>query len=56
MPFGLKNAPDTFQRSMDVVLAQVKWRTALEYLYHIVILFKAADEHVTHLKHVLTLL
>ena len=31
MPFGLRNAPGTFQRAADVILSKVKWKTALVY-------------------------
>lgn len=32
MPFGLRNAPSTFQRSADVILSNFKWQFALAYL------------------------
>ena len=37
MPFGLCNAPSTFQRAMDLVLAGAKWRTCLVYLDDILV-------------------
>ena len=37
MPFGLKNAPGTFQRAANVILAGVKWQFALVYLDDIII-------------------
>ena len=30
--FGLCNAPATFQRAMDMILAVVKWQICLVYL------------------------
>ena len=40
MPFGLCNAPATFQRLMDMVLAGVKWSICLVYIDDIVIMGK----------------
>jgi hypothetical protein len=37
MLFGLTNAPATFQRMVDVVLAGLKWNTCLVYLAEIVV-------------------
>ena len=37
MPFGLRNAPATFQRPIDIVLSSVKWQFALVYLDDIAI-------------------
>lgn len=56
MPFGLKNAPATFQRAMDVIVAPVRWQTALVYLDDIVIFFRTLEEHITHVRQVLSLL
>ena len=38
LPFGLCNAPATFQRAMDMILAGVKWKTCLVYLDDVVVL------------------
>ena len=38
MPFGLCNAPATFQRLMDWVLAGMQWETCLVYLDDIIVL------------------
>lgn len=56
MPFGLREARGTFQRSMDVVLLTVKWQFALDYLDNIVIFSKTTKEHIYHMREVLTLL
>ncbi len=37
MPFGLCNAPSTFQRLMEIVLAGLRWNTCLAYLDDIVV-------------------
>jgi hypothetical protein len=40
MPFGLANAPATFQRLMDQVLNRLQWTTCLVYLDDILVLVK----------------
>ena len=32
MPFGLRNAPATFQRCLDILLSELRWKTCLVYL------------------------
>ena len=52
MPFGLCNAPATFQRLMDAVLAGVPWNSCLVYLDDIIILGRTFEEHLCNLNHV----
>lgn len=56
LPFGLCNAPATFQRAMDIILAGVKWRVCLVYLDDVIVFSRSAEEHLAHLDQVLTLL
>ena len=52
MPFGLCNAPATFQRAMDALLAELKWHSTLVYLNDILIYSKSPGEHLHHLQEV----
>ena len=52
MPFGLCNAPATFQRFMDLVLAGLKWQCLLVYLDDIIIFSPEADQHIDDLHQV----
>jgi Reverse transcriptase (RNA-dependent DNA polymerase) len=56
MPFGLFNAPATFQRALDLILAGVKWKYALVYLDDVIVYSRNAEEHLGQLDHVLSLL
>ena len=53
MPFGLCNAPATFQRLMDLVLAGVQWSHCLVYLDDIVVVGNSFDNHLQNLSVVL---
>ena len=53
MPFGLKNAPGTFQRAADIILASVKWQFVLVYLDGVIVYSKSIEEHFDHLYAVL---
>ena len=53
MPFGLVNAPATFERLMERVLTGLQWQTCLVYLDDIIIYSKGADEHRRRLEEVL---
>lgn len=54
MPFGLCNAPATFERMIDNVLRGLKWKTCLCYLDDIVIFSSTFKEHLQRLAQVLT--
>ena len=51
MPFGLCNAPATFQRVMQAVLAGLEWQSCFVYLDDILIASKTFSEH-TCIKHI----
>ena len=56
LPFGLCNAPATFQLAIDMILCGVKWQNELVYLDDLIIFFADADSILSHLDTVLTLL
>lgn len=49
MPFGLKNAPSTFQRVMDNIFREHLHKFLFVYMDDIVIFSKSLDEHIQHL-------
>ena len=53
MPFGLVNAPMTFQRLMEAVLHGLHWSTCLIYLDDCIVLGKNFDDHLHNLQDVL---
>ncbi|GBM71939.1 Retrovirus-related Pol polyprotein from transposon 297 [Araneus ventricosus] len=53
MPFGLCNAPATFQRMMDAVLRGLKWNICLCYLDDIIVYAPNFQEHKRRLRKVL---
>ena len=53
MPFGLKNAPATFQRCVDRILGNCKYKCAIGYLDDILCYSKTFEEHAEHLRVIL---
>ena len=52
MPFGLCNAPATFQRVMQHILAGMEWRHCFVYLDDILVVSRTFEEHIEHLREV----
>ena len=53
MPFGLKNAPSTFQRMMDQVLSGIQGVELFVYMDDIVVYSSSLEEHANKLKKLL---
>ncbi|UYV64520.1 K02A2.6-like [Cordylochernes scorpioides] len=53
MPFGLCNAPATFERLMETVLQGIPLETCLVYLDGIIVIGKSFEEHLINLARVL---
>ncbi|MGH0053304.1 MAG: reverse transcriptase/ribonuclease H family protein, partial [Sphaerochaetaceae bacterium] len=56
MPFGLMNAPATFQRALDMILSRFKWKTCLVYLDDVIIYSNNMDDHFKHVEEILSCL
>ncbi|MGR0202303.1 reverse transcriptase family protein, partial [Klebsiella pneumoniae] len=54
MPFGLKNAPITFQRLMDEFLRGIDEEMCQVYMDDLLVFSKTEDDHIKHLRSVLT--
>ena len=50
MPFGLSNAPETFQRLMNELFRDNLWKWALVFLDDVLVYSKCEDDHFAHLK------
>ena len=50
MPFGLSNAPTTFQRLLNSVLAGLLWKNCLVYVNDIIICGRTFEEHLSNLR------
>ena len=56
MPFGLINAPATFQRAMDILLSPFRWKLCLVYLDDIINFSTSWEEHIVHVDEILSVL
>ena len=50
MPFGLCNAPATFERLMELVLSGLNWKTCLIYLDDVIVFGKDFETSLANLK------
>lgn len=50
MPFGLKNAPATFQKLMDHILRSHLYKICFVYMDDVVIFSRSLQEHIHHIK------
>ena len=53
MPFGLKTAPQTYQRLMELALSGLQWTACLIYLNDVIVYGKTFKEHLQRLSLVL---
>ncbi len=56
MPFGLCNAPATFQRTIDILLTGYRWRSCLVYLEDVIVFSTTFDGHLRHVEEILRVL
>lgn len=54
MPFGLVNAPASFQALMTQVLRGLNWKTCLVYVDDILVFSNSFKEHLQHLEQIFT--
>jgi len=52
LPFGLCNAPSTYQRLVDMALAGLTWEICLAYLDDLIIFSRTFDQHMERLQKV----
>jgi predicted aspartyl protease len=56
LPFGLHNAPATFQRMMEKIFGIVLGKSALIYIDDIIVFSETLEDHIRHLREVFTLI
>jgi hypothetical protein len=55
LPFGLRNAPCTFQRAIDIILSGIRWKTCFVYLDDVILFSSSRDMHLKHVNEALNL-
>ena len=50
MPFGMCNAPATFQRLIEIVLAGLLWKNCFAYIDDLLVCSQTFEEHLEHLR------
>lgn len=56
MKFGLRRAPSTIERALDIIINGVLWKNYLVYLDKVSILSTSVEEHVANVDEVISLL
>ena len=56
MPFCGCTASASFQRTVDIVLSNFRWKTCLVYLDDVIVFYKTFDQHLDHVTEVMTAL
>jgi hypothetical protein len=56
MPFGLCNAPATFQATMNDIFRPLLRKTVIVFFYDILVYSDDEEQHLSHLEHVFSLL
>lgn len=56
IPFGLKNAPRTIQRTVGIIRASARWLYGIVHLDDIIIFIKTIEEHFEHPTSILSML
>jgi hypothetical protein len=53
LPMGAMNSPSAFQRAMDQVLGELKWKSVMCYVDDLIIFSRTIEEHIRHIEEVL---